>query len=378
MKRCVILLVAVQICLALIPYALAEEQKQFESGDYLFTVQNTQDGTASVCISYYSGQEQNLQIPETMGEYPIRGIGEEAFMKNQTLQSVQIPGCVEYISSGAFAQCPKLTDVTLNDGLLEIGDYAFNRCPSLESLMLPDSVAALGRGAFSFSSSLASVEIGFGLQQTIDNPFTGCKALSSIVVPEENSLFSVQGDMMFYQPEKKLIACMPGKEAVERMIPEGTQIIGNDACSYCDSIQTVLIPQSVNEIGWGAFGYCPNLNSISLPDLLRELSSGLFSGCSSLEQIAIPKGVTNLGHAVFYDCGNLKEVILPGGLQEIGDYAFSNCASLQSLQIPSGVNMIGEYAFMGAPLTAGVFPGSYAEEWCIQNAVPYSSLGPVD
>lgn len=59
----------------------------------------------------------------------------------------------------------------------------------------------------------------------------------------------------------------------------------------------------------------------------------------------------------------------------IGDKAFSCCDALTSVTIPDGVTTIGDYVFAGcaALKSISVTPGSYAEQYCIDNDLPYIS-----
>lgn len=125
-------------------------------------------------------------------------------------------------------------------------------------------------------------------------------------------------------------------EVEEYNVPEGTEIIGEDAFSVftrrvtlpstlksiwpnafnsCIKIEKIVIPDSVTEIGFNAFSCCERLKEVVLPKALKEIDPETFSQCSSLERIVIPENVKRIGANAFEDCNNLKEIVVPKHLQ---------------------------------------------------------------
>ena len=74
-----------------------------------------------ICILGYQGSEEDLAIPETIGNYPVTSIGNEAFFENQTIKTVTVPASVSVIGMSAFEKCVNLVNVQLNEGLKELG-----------------------------------------------------------------------------------------------------------------------------------------------------------------------------------------------------------------------------------------------------------------
>ena len=50
----------------------------------------------------------------------------------------------------------------------------------------------------------------------------------------------------------------------EYTIPQGIEIIGDNAFSFCDNLTSVTIPDSVTSIGTSAFSWCDNLTEITV------------------------------------------------------------------------------------------------------------------
>ena len=83
------------------------------------------DGAASI-ISF-TGNAENLSIPETINGYPVRSIGEGAFRSSQ-VKSIKIPEGITAIDWFAFEGCTSLSSIDLPASLTSIGYGAFERC----------------------------------------------------------------------------------------------------------------------------------------------------------------------------------------------------------------------------------------------------------
>ena len=130
-----------------------------------FEVELTEDGDAIITI--YLGTGGKVVIPAQIQGYPVRVIGETAFLMCTSLTSVTIPDSVTAIGLGAFGSCSSLTSVTIPEGVTSIGGYAFVECASLTTVTIPGSVTGIGEGAFSGCASLpqttrADIERRFG------------------------------------------------------------------------------------------------------------------------------------------------------------------------------------------------------------------------
>lgn len=108
----------------------------------------------------YFGTASTLILPETLGGYTVTAIGEQAFSGNDTLQSLTVPGTVQYLYDGAIADCWALKFVLLQDGLKKIGDGAFQYDYNLKRVVIPASVEAIGTGAFAECGELTDVFFG--------------------------------------------------------------------------------------------------------------------------------------------------------------------------------------------------------------------------
>ena len=111
------------------------------------------------------------------------------------------------------------------------------------------------------------------------------------------------------------------------------------------AVTSVSMPEGITIIGFEAFSGCQNLESVALPESLTTLDYDAFNSCQSLKTIKIPSGVTAIPGSCFYCCSSLESVTIPEGVMTIGEYAFCGC-NHKELTLPSTVTMIGRSAFV--------------------------------
>ena len=107
--------------------------------------------------------------------------------------------------------------------------------------------------------------------------------------------------------------------------------IGDNAFSYCSSLESVNISEGVTSIGNGAFSDCPCLENINFPESIISIGNNAFSGCSSLTNITIPKGVTSIECYAFFSCICLESVTISESVESIDDGVFGWCESLKDV-----------------------------------------------
>jgi hypothetical protein len=87
-------------------------------------------------------------------------IGDGAFRKCSSIESVAIPDTVEDLGMGCFEACQILKNVgfSASSRLSEIGDRAFQNCQNIKRIDLPDGVEAIGDQCFECCRGLKSVK----------------------------------------------------------------------------------------------------------------------------------------------------------------------------------------------------------------------------
>lgn len=182
------------------------------------------------------------------------------------------------------------------------------------------------------------------------------------------------------------------------VIPDGVEVIKENAFYDNKYITDVFIPEGVRVIESWAFGYCPKLTNVHLPKSLEAIGSSGFDGCDELKELFVPENVSKVGRCLFsgnvivdqsnkylksvagavfsrngrilyyvphdieeYDVPdgveiltdsfyfnkNIRKVKLPKSLKIIGSSVFSQCSVLRDVVLPKGLEEIGFYSFSG-------------------------------
>lgn len=344
--------------------------------DYQYIV-NEEDNTIE--IVRYTGESQNISIPETIENLEVTSIGTGAFTNLSKLSTVSIPDTVQFIGNSAFSECSSLTQVSFPKNLKLIGDSAFSGCLALKSVNLPDTVTTIGNYAFANCKSIESITFSQNLVSVGDYAFLGCVLLNDIQLSNPNAelgayalegtaWLSTQNNDVWVTLNDIILIKYNGTDT-ELVIPKNIQtiaaaafadnesitsvdfskssvgFIGDRAFENCSNLKKVIFNEKVSVIKERVFHNCSALKDITLPSTLTELGGEAFEGCSSLTHIEIPKGVQVLDTGLFKDCTALTSVKLNEGLKYIYSLAFENCTSLGIIEFPKTLQEIYSIAF---------------------------------
>ncbi|MBQ8381281.1 MAG: leucine-rich repeat protein [Clostridia bacterium] len=254
-----------------------------------------------------------------------------------SVSSFTVGAAVTKIADGAFSSNTSLTTVTFegNSALESIGASAFANCTKLSNITLPASVKSIGRAAFFGNTSLQSIDLS-NVTYVGELAFAE-SALTSVNIGAESVVI---GDYAF-SDAKSLKTVTLGAKAV----------IGKYAFANDTALTTVTILGEGATVSEGAFAFCSKLSSFDFEDVSGALGKGAFINCSSLTAVNIPN-VTEIGEACFSTCTSLTTVTAPK-LEKVGNYAFApysdtsaRAATLTSIDAPK-LREIGIYGFRG-------------------------------
>ena len=139
----------------------------------------------------FSGVFSALRTVELSGD-KITEIGTGAFYKS-SISSITIPAKVTVIGNDAFAKCPLLTSVTLNDDLITIGDRAFEEFAGTQ-FVFPESVKNIGLKAFA-NSKLTTIDNVNNFENIGKWAFYNSKDLATITTTPNNSKLNGRTDI---------------------------------------------------------------------------------------------------------------------------------------------------------------------------------------
>lgn len=307
---------------------------------------NIKDGEL---LGYY-GNGGDIKIPDT-----VTVIAGEAFLNNDNVTSVTIPGSVQVIGYHAFDGCTELERIIFEDPTdgadMIIRLSAFANCPKLTECKIP-AVATY----------------------VTANVFKGCTSMDKITVHPQNPYYVTDengvmfgpwvdnGTPQYDDPNLTLTAYPSGREGgytiPEQVNGRTVDRIWASAFNCAENLTDIDIPETIKIIGGNAFEKT-GLTDVTIPDTVEKLDSGVFEDCTKLTHIKLPKGMTSISHSLFKGCTSLSSIEFPGSATNIEMYAFTDCKSLTNLVLPDGIVNITLAAFEGCTnLQRVVIPSS--------------------
>lgn len=190
-KRFVSLLVALSITLTFLPMGAVAATK-ITKGNLKYTV--NADGK-SVTVSGTSGKPTQLTIESSISDngtnYTVTKIATWAFNACNTLTEVTLPNTVDEIGYQAFFKCSNLTKVIIPEGVRKIGQAAFYGCSQLTSITIPSTIKNMD-AAFPSNPKLSQVTLTNGIYRISSSAFKDCTGLTEIKVP--TSVYEICSD----------------------------------------------------------------------------------------------------------------------------------------------------------------------------------------
>lgn len=289
------------------------------SGDWEYSV-----SSGEVKLVSYHGNSTDINIPSSIGGYPVTQIGERIF-EDSVITSLSIPSSIEQIENRAFAKCKYLSYIYFDAPKCKV--YYFRSMMDLHVF----------QDAGKFSQSL-KVEFGPHVK----------------VIPTS----------MFEASEEDYA------HITDVVISDKVETIGAWAFQNCFDLKNVTWGENIQRIEEGAFGQCTFLSNVVIPEKTEYIGSNAFAGCKQLEEIKFnAKNCkaymfrSSMNSHVFVDAGkqstslkvifgskvetvpaslfeapetqyaHITEVSIPRSVKYIGDFAFNNCIDLKKITI---------------------------------------------
>lgn len=229
------------------------------AGWYIYKITNSSSNKA--CILRYIGQENQLVVRDTTiisnKYYFIDSIGNEAFLRCNSIKELTIPKTIKKIDNYAFLYCDSITTLRYNTNA--IGRNFANHM-SLKTVLIGDAVTSIADWTFSNCSDLEVVTFGESVKAVGNNAFANCSKLKNVDFASIESLCKIKFDINESNPmELSHSLYINGEEVVDVYIPKTVSSISNRTFSGCSNLTSVSIPKSVTSIGEEAFQNCSNL-----------------------------------------------------------------------------------------------------------------------
>lgn len=157
-------------------------------------------------------------------------------------------------------------------------------------LTFPESVPVT---SITNARCLEVIELPANVSRLTGLSFKGCESLKEINIAEGGEYRSVDG--VVYSADGKELICFPHGRTGDFTVPEGVEIIGDDAFGR-SLLTSVTLPGSVREIGRGAF-MSSDISEIKLNDGLKIINSLAFCD-TRLGTLYLPDSVSDIGYGI--------------------------------------------------------------------------------
>ena len=262
----------------------------------------------------------------------VTSVGAKAFADCRKLTSVTLPASLTAVGGGAFLDCKALTDITVSwddSHIPNINPSAFGDL-TLEEIILhvPAGMTTAYRAdtwdVWKHLFIMDQATIGDNFTTGVhweynDNTrtlrFTGAGAIPGFIGADDRPYMGIR---------KKLQAVT---------IDAGVTAIGRGSFYRCEALTSITLPAGVTTIGENAFAGCGALPSITLPAGLQTIGTNAFEHCAKLTSITLPAGVTTIGESAFQRCWVLTQATLPSSVQTIGNNAFTSCLAMTDITV---------------------------------------------
>ncbi|MDO5133065.1 MAG: leucine-rich repeat domain-containing protein [Eubacteriales bacterium] len=138
------------------------------------------DDALSFTVTSYSGDEENVVIPEEYCSKPVTILYDKLFAGHDEITSIQFPDTITDLGELVFDGCTGLKHLELPASLMYLWGQTFVRC-GIEEIILPDGIRTIPPKAFKDCRNLRKVVCGAGMRKIYGGAFNGCTQLTELI-----------------------------------------------------------------------------------------------------------------------------------------------------------------------------------------------------
>ena len=256
----------------------------------------------------------------------VHTIGDNAF-RESSIRNFVLPSSLKRIGTMAFGFCKQLENIVIPDSVENLGTYTFTNCSNLLSVALPSEIAEIGMKTFEKCVNLTELIVGANVSKIEGDALDGCQSLQRFVVDAGNPWYCSVDGILYTKDMRKVVRCPEARYAIELVIPDGVETIGEHAFYCCKNIGVFHLPGTAKTIEGFSFSNCM-MKSISLSKQVEYIGDAAFMSCKNMEMLVIPDGVKEIRMSLLNNCYNLAYVYIPESVRVIESSAFTGCISL--------------------------------------------------
>ena len=240
-----------------------------------------------------------------------------------------MPASVVRIADNTFRGCQLLNSVTV-PGCVEFGYEAFAECSSLQWVYATEGVA---------NQFCSSTKFGHYL-------FRDCINLATFVLQEAAHQQELPARMNARELSQ---GCLSSTGIGTLELTRDFQVLGAHACNNCQLLKKVdLSNTKIEEIQEFTFVHCTSLCEVRLPYTLHTIRVKAFMNCAALPELAVPPSLHYIASRAFMDCTALWRLVkLPGQHKWRGIYAEENAFAIcPAMRWPPWLHMIPDGGYV--------------------------------
>lgn len=249
---------------------------------------------------YYSSQLDEIPMPASLKEVGMAAFQEVkvhkplvipegveilqsmAFWANDYWYTINIPASVYYIEEDTFGNSLGVGEFVVdsnNQYYCSVEGVLFDKDMKLlmnypimkqeAEYVIPESVTRLGYQAFDINYFLQSLTISSSVEEIGDGNFRCFYGLKEFVVDSQNKSFNLDNGVLLSMDGKTLYAFPKLMKLEEYTIPDGVEIICQEAFSNVVYLKKLVLPEGIKEIKEYAFADM-NGTEIVIPDSFTE------------------------------------------------------------------------------------------------------------